>query len=147
MRVCALSLRPRALLAIPDCGQDPVSRRVNALPICCRRRHKQLLEIYKQKLKKSATPPASPRHSQEETIATLSSSPAATPRGAAEARTPSGSTTARADNEHAREMRQLRQKDAEIQERDAEIRKKDAEMAGLCEHIRALETQVQVHVT
>jgi uncharacterized protein (DUF3084 family) len=43
-------------------------------------------------------------------------------------------------------MRQLRQKDAEIQERDAEIRKKDAEMAGLREHIRALETQVQVHV-
>jgi uncharacterized protein (DUF3084 family) len=44
-------------------------------------------------------------------------------------------------------MRELRQKDAEIQERDAEIRKQNAEMADLREHIRALETQVHVHVT
>jgi hypothetical protein len=130
-------------------GSVPLSRRVTALAICCPHRHKQLLEQYKQKLKKSATPPASPRHhhSPEAPIAKLRSSPAATPRGAAEARTPSGSTTASADDERAREMRELRQKDAEIQERDAEIRKQNAEMADLREHIRALETQVHVHVT
>ena len=148
MWVCVgASLRSLAL-PIPDCGQDLVSRRVTALPMNCPRRHKQLLEQYKQKLKKSATPPASPRHhSPEAPIASLRSSPAATPRGAAEARTPSGSTTARTDDERAKEMRELRQKDAEIQERDVEIRTKNAEMADLRKHIRALETQVQVHVT